>query len=620
VKQLIAFVLVLLGLAACPKPTRKTLTPDVPRHGAAEARSRFLEAKAKFLEDGGKAVAFTDIVEDFPNDPIVPWAELYAGIASVKERRFAEADAQLGKVIEANTNPALTARAQLFLGISKNYAGDPASARRLLSGAEKAIENEDERTEFLAAVAYSTALGDKPLQALPAFDQLYARVTPPEKALIVARCEELVASLDRSILERLFDAIDDRRGPAIAAVGSRLVILYDAAGDASRASKMRENMVPVRAAVGLPRTITEAEVGGASSGGADSGLVGAVVPLGSREENRIAEAAVAGLGLAAGAPDGKGVAAIETRAAIDKTQSAEAVDALARQNVIAIVGPIKGSSVDAAAARAESLGVPLISLATNADLRTSGTFVFHIRHSPDARARALAQRALAAGIKTFAILAPESDYGRGTSKAFTDAVVQGGGTVVATITYAPTAKSFTDKTSKLKDNWDAVFVADDAQKLGLIAPSIAAAGHIPRPLPLPKKKLVNGRAVLLLSLAEGLDASYLAQAARHTTGAFLAPGFFPDTADATQKSFVERFVAAYGHPPGATEAYAFDAAQLAAAAGSGGRAALAATLARSQLTGVTGAIRFDAEHRRADPGVVYTVVEETSGFAIRVIK
>jgi ABC-type branched-subunit amino acid transport system substrate-binding protein len=620
VKQLLAFVLVLLGLAACPRPTRKTLTPDVPKHGDADARSRFLEAKAKFLEDGSQAHAFKDIVQDFPNDPIVPWAELYAGIASVKDRKFDEADAQLGKVIAANANPALTARAQLFLGISKNYAGDAASARRLLAGAEKSIENEDERTEFLAAVAYSTALGERPLQSLPVFDQLYGRVTPPEKALIVMRCEELVASLDRSTLERLFDEIDDRKGPAIAAVGSRLVVLYDSSGDAPRAAKMRENMVPVRAYVGLPRTITEAEVGGVAASNVDSGLVGAVVPLGSREENRIAEAAVAGLGLAAGAPDGKGVAAIETRAAIDKTQSAEAVDALARQNVIAIVGPIKGSSVDAAAARAESLGVPLISLATNAELRTSGTYIFHIRHSPDARARALAQRALAAGIKTFAILAPESDYGKGTSKAFTTAVEQGGGTVVTTIMYDPAAKSFTDKTSKLKDRWEAVFVADDAQKLGLIAPSLAAAGHIPRPLPLPKKKLVNGRAVLLLSLAEGLDAGYLTQAGRHTTGAFLAPGFYPDTADATEKPFVDRFVAAYGRLPGATEAYAFDAAQLAAAAGSGGRAGLAATLARSQLTGVTGAIRFDADHRRADPGVVYTVVEETSGLAIRVVK
>ena len=73
--------------------------------------------------------------------------------------------------------------------------------------------------------------------------------------------------------------------------------------------------------------------------------------------------------------------------------------------------------------------------------------------------------------------------------------------------------------------------------------------------------------------------------------------------------------------PEATEAYAFDAAQLAAAAGANGRAALAAALTKGQLQGVTGAIKFNEDHRRTDPGVIYTVVEETGGmFAIRVAK
>jgi ABC-type branched-subunit amino acid transport system substrate-binding protein len=490
----------------------------------------------------------------------------------------------------------------------------------LLSGADRAVENVEERTEFLAALAYSTAAGDKPLQSLGVFDQLYPRVTPAEKVLIVARVTELVAPTDRNTLERLFDSIADRRGPAIAAVGSRLVVLYEAAGDTARAQQMRENMVPPRAAVGLPRTITIGETG-APTGGGDSLIVGAVVPLGSREENRIAEAAVAGLGLAAGAPDGQGVTAIETRAAIDKTTSAEAVDALAKQNVVAIIGPIKGSSVDAAAARAENLGVPLISLSTNSELRTSGRFTFHIRHSPDARARMLAQRALAAGVKTFAVLAPESDYGAGTSKAFVDEVTKGGGRIVTTVTYPPETKAFTSQAKKLGTGWDGIFVADEASKLALIAPALAAAGDLPRPLPFPKKKLVTGRPVLLLSLAEGLDAQFITDAGRHAQGAFLAPGFYPDNADPAAKPFIDRFVAAYGRQPSATEAYAFDAASLAAAAAPSGRAGVAATLARGQLAGVTGAIQFDANHRRADPGVVYTVVEETGGaFAIHAMK
>ncbi|HSD90100.1 MAG TPA: penicillin-binding protein activator [Kofleriaceae bacterium] len=620
-KHLLITLALVVCVTGCPRQTRKTLTPDVPQHGDAHARSRFLEARSRFLRDGGQVQDFKAIVTEYPADPIVPWAQLYAGIAAIKSRDFAEADKDLDQVIATNADPGLTARASLFLGITKNYEGDAVAARKYLAGADRAIENDEERTEFLAAVAYSTAAGDKPLQALPVFDQLYPRVTPTEKALIVARTEELVASLDRSTLERLFDELPDRRGPAIAAVGSRLVVIYEASGDTARADKMRENMVPPRAAVGLPKTITVAEVGAATGAGGDPTIVGAVVPLGSKEENRIAEAAVAGLGLAAGAPDGKGVAAIETRAAVDKTSSAEAVDALARQNAIAIIGPIKGPSVDTAAGRAESLGIPLISLATNAELRTSGKFTFHIRHSPDARARTLAQRALAAGIKTFAVFAPDSDYGKGTSKAFTDEVTKGGGRIVTTVTYPTDTKSFADKTGKLKDGWDAVFVADDAQKLALIVPALAASGSVPKAVPFPKKKLVSGRPVLLLSLAEGLDAQFVADAGRHATGAFFAPGFYPDSADPMAKPFIDRFVAAYGRQPGATEAYAFDAAQLAAAAGSGGRAGLAASLAKSQLAGVTGAIKFDADHRRADPGVVYTVVEETGGvFAIRAIK
>src|SRR5262249_42358063 len=162
-------------------------------------------------------------------------------------------------------------------------------------------------------------------------------------------------------------------------------------------------------------------------GAGDPGLLGAVVPLGSKRENRVAEAAVAGLGLAAGATDGKGVAAIETRAATDKDGAATAVDQLAGQNVIAIVGPIDGVAVDAAGARAESSGVPLISLATAPEQRTAGRFVFHIRHSAESRARTLAKLAVAKGVTKFAVFAPDSGYGKAVTAAFAEAVEKAGG-------------------------------------------------------------------------------------------------------------------------------------------------------------------------------------------------
>jgi len=608
-------VFLVLVLAACPaRQTRRTLVPDVPTSGDASARSRFQEARAKFLRDGRDSGEFQRIAEDYPEDPIVPWAQLYAGIADVKARKITAAIKELAEVIETKADPGLTARARLFLGIAKNYAGDATGALALLRSNEQAIEDDADRTEYLAALAYATAsAGDPPIRSLAVFDQLYPRVTPTERAAIVVRIEEVVAAADANLVKRAFDELPDRKGPSFAIVASRLVVIADQAGSAKEAQRMREIATPARVALGLPRAV-DAEV---AIAGGSVGLVGAVIPLGGKS-NRIAEAAVAGLGLAAGVGDGKAVAAIEVRAAGDGDAVALAVEELARANVIAIIGPTDKDAVDAAGPRAEALGLPLLSLSGRAEKHATWRTVFHMMHSGEARARALAQRALAKGVKKFAVLAPDSGYGRTLSAAFVDEVGRGGGTIVTTTMYKPDTKSFASVAGKLGGSWDAIFVPEDAATLALIAPALDAAGVKPRPLG--TKKVRGGRGVLLLSTAENLTGAFLLDAGRHAEGAFLAPGYYPDDQDPASKAFVERFVAAFGRAPGFVEAYAFDAAQLAAAAGGGGRAGLAAGLAKAQLVGLTGTIHFDADHRRADPGVIYTVVEETGAFAIRVAK
>src|SRR6185436_15417094 len=135
-------------LAACPgRQTRRTLVPDVPTTGDTGARNRFQDARAKFLRDGKDTGEFKRIVEEFPQDPIVPWAELYAGIADVKARKVREAVKVLTEVVETKADPGLTARARLFLGIAKNYQGDAAGALELLRSSGEAIEDDSDRTE-----------------------------------------------------------------------------------------------------------------------------------------------------------------------------------------------------------------------------------------------------------------------------------------------------------------------------------------------------------------------------------------------------------------------------------------------------------------------------------------
>ncbi|HEX2687519.1 MAG TPA: penicillin-binding protein activator [Kofleriaceae bacterium] len=613
----LAWMLILAAcLTACPgRQTRRTLVPDVPTTGDARARDRFQDARAKFLRDGKDTGEFTRIVDEYPEDPIVPWAQLYAGIADVKARKIDHAVQVLTEVIETRADPGLTARARLFLGIAKNYQGDAAGALALLRSSDRAVEDDTDRTEYLAALAYATAAaGDPPIRSLAIFDQLYPRVTPTEKAALVLRIEEVVATAEPNLVRRAFDELPDRKGPSIAIVASRLVALAEQAGNSQEAQRMREIAAPARVALGLPRVDGAA---GAAAGAAAMGLIGAVVPLGGKS-NRIAEAAVAGLGLAAGVGDGKAVAAIEVRAAGDSEAVGIAVEDLARGNVIAIIGPTDKDAVDAAGPRAEALGVPMLSLSGRAEKHATWRTVFHMMHSGEARARALAQRALGKGVTKFAVLAPESGYGKTLSAAFVDEVGRGGGTILSSVTYKADTKSFAGIAGKLTGAWDAIFIPEDAATLALIAPALDAAGQKPRPLG--TRKVRGGRPVLLLSTAENLTGAFLTDAGRHAEGAFLAPGYYPDDQDPASTAFVDRFITTFGRAPGFVEAYAFDAAQLAAAAGGGGRAGLAAGLSKAQFVGLTGTIRFDAEHRRADPGVIYTVVEETGGYAIRIAK
>ncbi|HEV7554249.1 MAG TPA: penicillin-binding protein activator, partial [Kofleriaceae bacterium] len=489
---------------------RKTLVPDVPQNGDATARARFIEARATFQRDGSGAKDFREIVDRFPNDPIVPWAELYAGMASIKARQYDEADKALAHVIEVNADPGLVQRAQLFEGITKNYRGDAAGAVALLTKSEKAVENDDERTEYLAALAYAGSTV-APLQSFRVFDELYGRVTPTERAAIVGRLEDIVAAADINLLGRSFDGLD-HKGPSFAIVASKLAVAAEQMGNGEMAARLRDEAMPARAAIGLPKTIPSTGVV-ATTGSGDPSLVGAVVPLGGKA-NAIGEAAVTGLGIVAGAGGTTGTAAIEVRAAQDATSSADAVDALARGNVIAIVGPVHGESVDAAAARAEQLGVVLLSLSTAADQRQTGKFVFHVVHSAEARARALARRAIDHGVTTFAVLSPDNAYGKSVTAAFVDAVGKANGKIVTKVTYPATEKSFTSYAGKLDGTWQAVFVPDNAVRLALIAPALDAAGR--KPQPLGTKKVLGGRPILLLATADNLTDRYATDAGRHS--------------------------------------------------------------------------------------------------------
>ena len=604
--RIVSLLCLIALVAGCPKK-RHTLVPSVPTSGDAQARERFLEARARFLRDGNQADEFRAIAAEYAGDPIEPFALLFAGVASQQAGDPTAASASLERLLALESlEPGLRTRGELYLGLSRGMLGDHERALPLLQRSEAAIENDGERGAWFAALAHAHAASPTPLAALPWIDRWWGKATPAERAFLRGRLEQIVAGASAEDAAAAWRTIEGD-GPSVGVLGWRVAADRDAAGDVDGARSARERARSVRRAIGLAVGPDE------GAGAARPGLIGAVVPQSAKVE-RLGEQLVRGLMVGA-----RSLGELAPTVFIEDAEggaAADAVGALGQKNVIAILGPTDGASVDAAARRANDLGVPLLSFNPRPEERPSGgTYVFHMMHSAEARARALARRAARLGVTRFAVLRPETGYGTAVGKAFASEVRAVGGEIIDEVTYPADTRSFTSVVKKLGGKWQAVFVPDAADRLELIAPALAAGGMVARPWG--TKKVTGGRPIVLLSTAEGAGENFVREAARYAEGGLLAPGWFPGALDEAGLEFERLYFEAIGKTPTAVDAYAYDAVRLVAALGRGNRGELARRLAAAEERGITGVVRFDGAHRRADDGVIYTVAIDDGTVSVK---
>jgi branched-chain amino acid transport system substrate-binding protein len=81
-------------------------------------------------------------------------------------------------------------------------------------------------------------------------------------------------------------------------------------------------------------------------------------------------------------------------------------------SVLAILGPLSSSVAQSAADAAQGVSMPLIALSQKDGLTQTGAWIFQAFMTPRQQVRALVRQALSLGIKRFAILYPDSSYGR----------------------------------------------------------------------------------------------------------------------------------------------------------------------------------------------------------------
>jgi branched-chain amino acid transport system substrate-binding protein len=299
----------------------------------------------------------------------------------------------------------------------------------------------------------------------------------------------------------------------------------------------------------------------------------------------------------------------------DPEAAAKAVEELAREGAIAIIGPIGLAEAPAAAVRAQQLGVPLISLSRAEGLTGFGSYIFRDMLTSSAQARAVADYAQKKlGAKTFGVLQPDSPYGDEMTRHFWDALDAGGSEVRAYERYPVSTTTFKPFVSKMVGRYnlseraeyleeekkivaeitdpyrrrkalsqlrgsqspliefDALFLPDNARMVRLIAPSIAAedvitSGCDEKDLAVIRKttKKDDLRTVQLLGTSLWDSPELLDErmgAARYVQCSIFADSFFAASQRPATRKFVEEYEAAYHRVPDFLAAHGHDAAGI----------------------------------------------------------
>lgn len=306
--------------------------------------------------------------------------------------------------------------------------------------------------------------------------------------------------------------------------------------------------------------------------------VAALLPL-TGPSRRIGSAMLDALLVAArvAGPPGPGVRLEVLDTGGDPARAARLVEELAgKPEMLGVVGPFDAESAAAAAARARALGLPLVHVTVDGVVPAETGPVFRAYTSNRKEAHRLAEHAIRElGLHRAAILRPRHSYGETLSALFREGWTALGGSIAGEVTYPAHAvelKPVLDELSRLGP-FEALFIPDGQEQVGLIAPHLAARGWWPvasgqKPPEVRGKKL---NPLQLLGTSAWYDPRLLTRAGGYLEGAVIACGFAAEDSRDEVLEFVEEFERATGKKPTALDAFARDAFRLLASAAEGER-------------------------------------------------
>lgn len=268
-------------------------------------------------------------------------------------------------------------------------------------------------------------------------------------------------------------------------------------------------------------------------------------------------------------------------------KAAAAVEELVNKNdVNIIIGPLSSSSVAAAAQKAQSLGIPLISLSQKEGITQIGDNIFSVAMTATSQVKTVTEWAVSnKKIKNFGIVYPVTLFGNIYKDLFTEALSAAGGKIVMSQSYGETTLDFGGIFKQANKKYGALFIPDSYRAVGFIASTMLSEG-------------IDD--VQLIGINRWNNPELVERGGEALQGAVFVDGFFDASTSTSVQRFVTTFEQAYGMKPTILEAQSYDAAKIAIKAlqstGGAHPQDIKAMLANlPDVEGSTGSVGFDSK-------------------------
>jgi branched-chain amino acid transport system substrate-binding protein len=537
-KGVIMFLIPLFLFLAC--------TSTIVRDGGDLSKSlslqRFREARDLFRAgDIDRALGlFEAYVEDFPEAPRTDQALLYLGRIYTQKEEYQKASSAYKRLTSGFPTSLYRQEASYGLALSYSRLKRHNDSIQLLKDLLSSFLQREERIKAYTLSAYNyLAMGEFD-KAISMYIKAYKWARGDEKDRVIQEMTQSLSHLpegDLLIIQRQYE------GSFLGShIQTALTNLYARRDKSEGMEEGVEEVIVPEESEDIPPTLEEGEVA----------TLGCILPLsgdfkpygeqvlrGVKLAEKLARENSQSLSLRLLVKDSKG----------DSYRGEQAVEDLAREGAMAILGFLGRPESVATAKRAQELGIPIITLTQEHGITEIGDFVFRDFLRPEAQIETLVDYAMESlGLMGFAVLYPDNSYGNMYKDLFVSIVEGNGGIVVGIESYTEGLNDFREIIQRLDTTFfEAVFIPDSFEKIALIAPQFTYCD-------------ITDTRFLGTNLWNTQRLVDIAN--EHLQGAIFVDGFFRSDSSSVVQQFVENFYLTFWEQPHFLEAQGYDVMRI----------------------------------------------------------